>query len=139
MKIIIDSNVLFSALIKDSHTRRLILEYDRQFLFPDFIFRELENHKEELLKKTGLNSSSFEQLLGIILRKVQIVPDEKIKPYKNEALRIVEQIDPDDAVFVACALAYPNSIIWSDDKALKRTGLVLTTKEITTTKYLASR
>ena len=28
MKIVIDSNILFSALIRDSLTRRLILNYD---------------------------------------------------------------------------------------------------------------
>lgn len=34
MRIVMDSNVLFSALIKDSVTRRMILEYDRNFLVP---------------------------------------------------------------------------------------------------------
>jgi len=33
MKIVIDSNILFSALIKDSTTRRLILEYEEPFSF----------------------------------------------------------------------------------------------------------
>jgi len=32
----------------------------------------------------------------------------------------VKDIDPDDAVFVACILAHPNSILWSDDKKLKK-------------------
>jgi len=34
MNIVLDANVLFSALIKDSTTRRIILEYDGALLFP---------------------------------------------------------------------------------------------------------
>ena len=55
MNIIIDSNVLFSALIKNSFTRRIILEYQGLFLFPSIIFEETERHKEELLKKSGMS------------------------------------------------------------------------------------
>ncbi|MCX6706730.1 MAG: PIN domain-containing protein [Candidatus Woesearchaeota archaeon] len=119
MMIIIDSNILFSALIKDSVTRKLILEYDGVFQFPEFIFEEMEKHKDELLNKSGLDEKSFNELLQLILKKVMIVPNDVLHPYKEEALEIVRQIDPDDAIFIACALAYPDSIIWSDDKKLK--------------------
>lgn len=119
MNIIIDSNILFSALIKDSVTRRIILEYNGLFLFPSFIFQEMEKHKEELLNKSGMDIKEFNELLGVILKKVIIVPEEILFQYRNEALEIVKNIDLDDILFIACALAYPNSIIWSDDKKLK--------------------
>ncbi|MBD3204289.1 hypothetical protein GF327_08400 [Candidatus Woesearchaeota archaeon] len=51
MKIIIDSNVLFSALIRDSTTRNIIFEYDSFFLFPSNIFEEMQEHIDELYKK----------------------------------------------------------------------------------------
>jgi len=41
MEIILDSNILFSALIKDSYIRQIILEYEGYFLFPTYIFEEL--------------------------------------------------------------------------------------------------
>lgn len=50
MNIIIDSNVLFSALIRDSMSRRIIIEYDGFFLFPSFVFEEMKKHKDTLLK-----------------------------------------------------------------------------------------
>ncbi len=132
MNIIIDSNPLFSALIKDSSTRRIILEYDDFFLFPSFIFEEMQKHKAELLKKSRMSEEDFNKLLQLILKKVVIVPNEVLFPYKKEAFEIVKDIDPDDVVFVACALAYPNSIIWSNDRRLKeKTKIsVLNTKEI---------
>ena len=51
MRIILDSNILFSALIKNSFTRKKLLEYQGHFLFPEIIFQEIEKHKEELRKK----------------------------------------------------------------------------------------
>ena len=132
MNIIIDSNALFSALIKNSKTRRIILDYDGFFLFPSFIFIEMQKHEDELLEKSGLSIEDFKKLLRLIIKKVVIVPNEVLVPYKNEAYDIVKNIDPDDALFVACALAYPNSVIWSDDKKLKRQTKVkvLNTQEI---------
>ena len=120
MNIIIDSNVLFSALIKDSISRRIILEYGGFFLFPSFIFEEMEKHKETLLKKSEMKAKDFNLLLNILLRKVMIVPTEVLFPYRKEAYEIVKDIDPDDILFIACALAYPDSFIWSDDKKLKQ-------------------
>jgi len=119
VKAVIDSNILFSALIRDSTTRRLILEYDDQFLFPSFIFEEMEKHKTELLEKSEMTSEEFNRLLQLFLMKVIIVPKEMLIQHKEEAFAIVKDIDPDDATFVACALAYPGSIILSDDKRLK--------------------
>ena len=132
MNIIIDSNILFSALIKDSVTRKIILEYNGCFLFPYIIFEEMEEHKEELLEKTGLEKEEFDNLLNLILKKVIIVPKEVLKKYKKEALEIVKDIDVDDFIFVACALAYDNSLIWTKDRRLKEQDKVriYNTKEI---------
>lgn len=124
MNIVIDSNVLFSALIRDSTTRKLILEYDGFFLFPSFIFEEIGKHKGELLQKSGMPAEEFNALLDILLEKVIIVPAEALLRHRKEAWDLVKDIDPDDAVFVACALAFPGSVIWSDDKHLKGIGKV---------------
>lgn len=132
MNIIIDSNVLFSALIKYSKTRKIILEYKDFFLFPSYIFIEMQEHKHELLEKSGMTEEDFNQLLQLILKKVVIVPNEVLVPYKKEAFEIIKDIDKDDVSFVASALAYPNSLIWSDDKKLKKQSevKVLNTEEI---------
>ena len=68
----------------------------------------------------------------MLLQKVSIVPNEVLIPYRKEAYEAVKGIDPDDAIFIACMLAYPNSILWSDDKKLKKLKqtTVLNTKEI---------
>ncbi len=124
MRIVLDANVLFSALIKDSITRRLILEFEGKFLFPDYVFYEMEKHKRELLKKSKLSEKDFDELLRLILQQVSIVSSEMLKPYSKEAYGIVKEIDPDDELFIACVLAHPNSILWSNDKGLKNQSKV---------------
>ena len=119
MKIVLDSNILFSALIKDSITRRIILDYGDQLLFPSFIFEEMEKHKNELLTKSKMKTKDFEDLLTLLLQKVIIIPNEVLNHYKEDAYQIIKDIDPDDVTFIACALAFSDSIIWSDDKRLK--------------------
>lgn len=132
MSIVIDSNILFSALIKDSVTRRLILEYRGFFLFPEFIFSEMEKHKEELLAKSKGSEKELEELLQLPLKKVLVVPNEALLPFRSEAWEIIKSIDPDDVMFIACALAYPDSALWSDDKQLKRQNRVrvINTEEV---------
>ncbi len=120
MYVVLDTNILFSALIRDSTTRKLILEYDGTFLFPEYIFEEAEKHKDEIFKKSGMDAEDFNELLAIILRKVNIVPSEVLEPYRREAYEIVKDIDVNDVLFVACALAYKESIIWSNDSSLKK-------------------
>ena len=129
--ILVDSNILFSALIRDSLTRRLILEYDGKFLFPAYIFEEFEKHKNELLEKSCMGN--FDSLLGIILEKVIIVPDKEICSYKKEAFEIIKDIDINDVTFIATALAYPGSIIWSNDRHLKKQSRI---KVVNTTEMM---
>jgi predicted nucleic acid-binding protein len=132
LNIIIDSNILFSALIKDSLIRKMILLYTGTFLFPSYIFDEMEKHKEGLLEKSGMGTKQFEMLLTILLQKVQIVPTDILRPYEKKAYDTVKDIDPDDTLFIACALAYSDSILWSDDKKLKQQTVVpiINTKEM---------
>lgn len=124
MHVVLDSNILFSALIKDSKTRQLILEYEGSFLFPEYILEEAEKHKDELLQKSGMNNKEFDKLFELILRKVFIVPSKMLEPYVQEAQDLVKHIDINDTLFIACALAYKDSTLWSNDAALKKQSRV---------------
>jgi len=137
MKIVIDSNVLFSALIKNSTTRQIILMYDCEFLFPEYIFQELERYKHILLQKSGLSEKGFDELLKMILSKVMLVPTIAMDDFKDTAVKLVKDIDINDVQFVACTLANLDSILWSNDKRLKeiREIKVLNTSEIISILY----
>jgi predicted nucleic acid-binding protein len=70
---------------------------------------------------------------------VLIIPEEVLKLHKKEALEIVKDIDLDDVVFIACALAYPDSSIWSDDKKLKKQNKIKILNTAEMIKYLSGR
>ena len=97
MHIILDSNVLFSAIIKDSTTRRLILEHPDSFLFPAYIFEEMNRHKGELAAKSKMGEMEFRQLLGLVLQKMTIIPFAVSDPYHDEARRLAPCVgSPED-------------------------------------------
>ncbi len=135
MKIILDSNILFSALIKNSLTRAIIFAApDNLFLLPEYFFEEFKKHKELILKKSELEEFEFDIILQQLFLKITIIPDEITKPYYQKAYDIIKTIDPKDTSFIACVLAYNDSVLWSDDKKLKNQELisVFNTSEIIT-------
>ena len=132
MKIVIDSNILFAALIKESTTRWIILFLEADFYFPEPLFEEVKKYKKLIEEKSGLNEAEFSQNLKKILEYVSIIPTEDLQKYLEEATKIMEKIDPKDSVVLAAALSVKDCIIWSSDKDL--TGQVkaktVSTKEL---------
>ena len=116
MDLVIDANVLFSALIKDSFAYNLLFSGSFHLFTPEYIFTELEKHKEELLKKTERTDEDFFRLLETLKRRIVIVPLEELASYVEEAEKLTP--DPDDMAYFALALKL-NCAIWSNDKKLK--------------------
>ena len=77
MRFIIDTNILLSALIKDSTTRKVIVKSGWDFYYPEMSFHEVRKYKELVLKKSGMSEKDYNKLLECILEHVNIVPDEK--------------------------------------------------------------
>lgn len=116
MIIIIDTNILISALIRDSLTRRIIIGSGMNFVYPEISMNEIRKHEKMIREKSGLTDKELDRLLVSILDYVILVPTEVIKEHLSEAKSIMLDIDPKDVVFIAAALSFENSIIWSDDK-----------------------
>lgn len=74
MKFVIDSNVIISALIKESTTRDIILDSGHSFVSPDFLVSEINGHKKLIKEKSGLSGSKLEMLLQLILDEIEILP-----------------------------------------------------------------
>lgn len=115
MNIVIDTNVLISALIKDSTTRKILIEAEWTFYYPKISFHEIEEHQEVILEKSGLDPADYYSLLVLLLKRVQLLSTERFQSYLAEAQSFLGQRDPDDVVFLAAALSLPQAVIWSDD------------------------
>ena len=52
MKLVVDANVLFAALIKEGSTAELLISDKLQLFAPEFLFTEFSKYEELILKKT---------------------------------------------------------------------------------------
>jgi len=118
-RVVVDTNIILSAAISDSKTRELIVNLDQQLVAPEVIHTEIRNHRELIRDKSGLTQGELNTLLDTLFKYIKIISDEKIKNEIKSAEKELENIDKDDAVFLAAALT-TNGIIWSDDKDLKQ-------------------
>lgn len=116
MIIVIDVNVLFSAIIKDSTTRELLLKSEHEFYFPKPSKNKIEKYFDLILEKTKTTESELNQLLANIFCNVHTISEKELLTHWEEAKQIMHDIDPEDVTFIAAALAKDNAAIWSDDK-----------------------
>lgn len=116
MDLVIDANIIFAALIKESKTHELLFDERLHLFTTEFFFTEFEKHAEELQEKTEKSEEELNQLMNVLKTKIILVPLEELLPYLNEAEKISP--DPDDVAYIALALKL-KCAIWSQDRALK--------------------
>jgi len=116
MQLIIDANVLFSALIKDSLTAELMFSETLELYAPDLFIEEFMKYEELILEKTHRSKEKYIEILHCLKDIIKTVPKEEFSAHLGEA----EQLSPDekDVPYIALALKL-NVPIWSNDKKLK--------------------
>jgi len=114
----LDANVIFAALIRNSHTRDLLLTTGWNFYAPEFVLNEVYSHIQTLSEKTGLDAKEVKDLLAklTLAADVKIIPASEFEEHLKQAKRICP--DPDDIHYFALALKL-NCAIWSNEKKLK--------------------
>jgi putative PIN family toxin of toxin-antitoxin system len=117
MKLVVDANILFAALIKKGSTAELLISDKLQLFAPEFLFTEFTKYEELILTKTHRSHEEFNQLLEILKEQITIIPKKKIAPFIDKAEKISP--DPKDNVYLALAFALKSNI-WSNDKRLKQ-------------------
>ena len=131
MKLVVDANILFAALIKNHVTRRLLLFLDHELYAPEFILDEVYEHMAELEFKTGLSSVKIKEILEELIKdaKIALVPANQFKTKLSEGKASV--VDSDDVPYIALAL-YLSCPVWSNDKNLKKQSEVkiISTEEV---------
>lgn len=116
MDLIVDANILFAALIKDSITSELMLRNDLHLYAPEYIIDEFEEYREIIRRKTNRSDDEFDRALDVFQRRIELIPYEEIKPFIDNAIAISPDIK--DMPYIALALKL-HMAIWSNDKILK--------------------
>jgi predicted nucleic acid-binding protein len=122
MKIVIDTNVVFSALLNanNSHVDIIISSPQERFQFytSDYMLVELNNHRESLKKASKLGDDKIDTAKYGLFKHIHFVTLSMIpEDYWKEAERLVANIDMDDIAFVTLSL-YLHAYLWKGDKVL---------------------
>ncbi len=134
MEVVLDSNVLFSALISGKELYLDIFKSLKIYV-PDFIFGEISKYQERIISKTCLQSE-FIFFTRQLFSEITVIPKLAISQQSFEkALSICRDVDPKDTAFVALSIEL-NVPLWPNDKKLidglagKQYDNVITTEEI---------
>ena len=128
MIIIVDVNIILSALIRDSSTREIIVKSGQDFCFPEPSLHKIRKYKEVVLRKSGITEPEFSMILNSIFKFIRLIPTEEILTNWDEAKKVMEHIDPEDVTFIAAALSQNNTVIWTDDKHFDKQERILNLK-----------
>jgi len=117
MRLVIDANILISALIKkESVIRRILSLAFLNFYLPTFALEEIEEHIDYIINKSKLTKKEFIELLSFLFTNIYIVKHKKFSSFYNKATNIIGSIDKEDIPYIALALSFQNDGIWTEDK-----------------------
>jgi len=117
MLVVVDANVLCSGLLARGRTIDILFSDKIEPIAPDLLFTEFEAHKAELLMKSKLSESEFNELLALLKKKIRIFPSDEFKDKLFEANKLLAQ-HAKDTEYVALAMKF-KCPLWSKEKLLK--------------------
>lgn len=122
MKIVVDTNIVFSAILNPSATIGQILIFgQKQFEFyaPNLVKEEIRRHQHKIIMLTErIDESVFENIRDEIFSCLHFISEEQIPfDYWHHAIPVVRDTDMDDIAFVVLA-EYLDAMLWTGDKRL---------------------
>lgn len=138
MRLVVDSNVLFTFFWEDSVFRELSSEKDLMLFSPEYALEEINKHSLEISKKAGISTKEFKIIREQLALILGFVPLKEYSSHLKKVKSLVKNLPKDtqnklldDIDFFALALKL-KCPIWSNDKALKKQKkiAVLTTEEL---------
>lgn len=122
MQLVVDANILFSALIKDAKTRKLMANKQVELFAPEFIKEELSKYDSEIMKKANLSGADFEKSKRALIDLITTVELDIYMPFLEEAKKTI--FDEKDSPYLALCIA-KKIPLWSNDKELKKQKIVM--------------
>jgi hypothetical protein len=89
------------------------------------VYDEIENHEFLIVNKSGMEPDRVAQFVDILFQHIEVVPAEDFYPAIERSDAAIGDIDRDDVLYLACAIAC-NAAIWSDDSDFEEQTIVET-------------
>ena len=121
MKIVVDTNIIFSTLLNsNSNIGDLLFNSDKHFEFYScsYMRYEIQKHWERLKKISKLSDEQLQVSYALVLSKLKFI-NEDIIPVETWLVseQITKGIDIDDTDFVALT-KFLKATLWTGDKIL---------------------
>lgn len=116
MNVVLDSNILFSALISGKEAYLEILRAVNAYA-PDFIFQEIAKYEERIISKTK-SKTAFKLFVRDVFSEITVIPKLGITATSfGQAFLLCQDVDPKDTPYIALSieLGFP---LWTNDKKL---------------------
>ena len=117
MKIVIDSNRVIAALIKESTTRELLFNENFEFYAPDLTITEITKYEKDIIQKADITQEEFDITLSAILSCINIISKDNQNIYLSELQGEINDID--DIPYIASCLFIKADGIWTHDPHFK--------------------
>lgn len=121
MRIVVDTNIVFSAILNTNSRMGSILlqpQSKLNFYTTDQLLTEIEKHRNKLKKLTSLSDVELSQLISITIRQIKFINARLIPGgIYQQAELLTDNIDVDDTEFVALA-EHLKAKLWTGDKVL---------------------
>lgn len=147
MKIVVDTNIVFSAMLNPSATIGQTIIYGQrhqqfEFFAPHLLKEEIKRHRNKIIEVSkSIDDTTFEDIRDEMFSCINFISEEQI-PYEfwEIAIPLVRDVDMDDIAFVALA-EYLDAKLWTGDKkllaGLEKRGFtrIITIDEISNMKF----
>lgn len=120
MRVVVDANVLVAALIRpDGWTARELRRDDVEWVAPETILDELRAHEDEIAEKAEVPRATLRRRAASVLKRIDIVPHEHlVAAAESDTVRRALEVDPKDALYLACVEAADAWLLWTRDEGL---------------------
>lgn len=117
MKLVVDTNILFSFFNRKSTARDISTRYDLLLYSPEFALIELEKYKDVIMKRFSLTEMQYYLIIKFLQTVVNFVGTDAYESFFSRAKKGTP--DPDDIDFFALSFSL-NCPLWSNDADLKK-------------------
>jgi predicted nucleic acid-binding protein len=126
MLIVVDANVIFSALLSKDSKAFDIFAVNRifgvfEFVAPEYLFYEIDKRRDKIMSLTKLSKKELEDIFSFLKGEIEFVSMDEFKDKSHEAKQLVQH--EKDAPYIALALKLICPVL-SGDKGLKKQSKV---------------
>lgn len=139
MRIVIDTNIAFSAILNsNSRIAQIILQPRTRFNFysTNQLIEEIEDHKDKIQEISKYSDQELNRAISLITSRIRFINIRLIpKEIYLKAEKLTKEVDIDDTEFIALT-EHSKAKLWTGDKGLikglnaKKWNKFVTTEEL---------